>query len=64
MWLATAFALLLVQSLELEKNYFGPAVITEYSATTVIPPRMSFRREQSGNLLIEVTPATGHTSNP
>ena len=43
-------------SLELEKSYFGPAVITEYSATTVIPPRMSFRRERSGNLLIEVTP--------
>jgi len=42
-------------SLRPEKNYSGPAVITEYSATTVVSPRMRFRLEQSGNLLIEVS---------
>ncbi len=36
------------------KRYSGPAVITEYSATTVVPPGMSFRRERTGNLIIEV----------
>ena len=36
------------------KKYSGPAVITEYSATTVVPPGMRFRRERSGNLIIEI----------
>ena len=36
------------------KKYSGPAVITEYSATTVVPPGMSFRSERSGNLIIEI----------
>jgi N-methylhydantoinase A/oxoprolinase/acetone carboxylase beta subunit len=30
----------------------GPAIITEYSATTVIPPGKKFRIDQAGNLLI------------
>ena len=30
----------------------GPAVITEYSATTVIPPGKKFRLDRSANLLI------------
>jgi N-methylhydantoinase A len=33
----------------------GPAVITEYSATTVIPPQKSFRLDAQGNLIIAVT---------
>ena len=37
------------------KKYSGPAVVTEYSATTVVPPGMSFRSERSGNLIIEVS---------
>jgi N-methylhydantoinase A len=36
------------------KKYPGPAVITEYSATTVVPPGMSFRLDAAGNLLIDV----------
>ena len=32
----------------------GPAVITEYSATTVVPPRRAFRVDAQGNLIIAV----------
>ena len=33
----------------------GPAVITEYSATTVIPPGKKFRADRSANLLIAIS---------
>ncbi len=33
----------------------GPAVITEYSATTVIPPGKAFRLDAQSNLIIDVT---------
>ncbi len=33
-------------------RYAGPAVITEYSATTIVPPGGMFRIDQAGNLLI------------
>ncbi len=36
------------------RKYRGPAIITEYSATTVIPPGLSYRQDASGNLVIEV----------
>jgi N-methylhydantoinase A len=36
------------------KRYRGPAIITEYSATTVVPPGLSVRKDQAGNLLIEI----------
>lgn len=36
------------------KKYTGPAIITEYSATTVVPPRMRFEADRTGNLVIEV----------
>jgi N-methylhydantoinase A len=36
------------------KKYSGPAVITEYSATTAVPPGMAFRIDRSGNLIIEI----------
>jgi N-methylhydantoinase A len=35
-------------------RYSGPAVVTEYSATTVVPPGFRFRVDRPGNLLIEV----------
>jgi len=35
------------------KNYSGPAIITEYSATTVVPPKASFFIDQAGNLHIQ-----------
>jgi N-methylhydantoinase A len=34
------------------KKYSGPAIITEYSATTVIPPRRFFRVDGAANLAI------------
>jgi len=32
----------------------GPAVITEYSATTVIPPGKKFRIDRAENLLVTI----------
>jgi len=37
-----------------KKIYNGPAVITEYSATTVIPTGKRFRTDQASNLIIEI----------
>jgi N-methylhydantoinase A len=34
------------------KKYSGPAIITEYSATTVIPPLRTFWLDKPGNLII------------
>lgn len=41
------------ESLQSGKKIFGPAVVAEYSATTFVPPGMSFRLDRTGNLLIE-----------
>jgi len=35
------------------KKYPGPAVITEYSATTLVPPAMRFWPDPAGHLMIE-----------
>ncbi len=40
------------QSLRRGTTYSGPAVISEYSATTVIPPGKQFRVDKSGNLIV------------
>lgn len=37
------------------KTLAGPAIITEYSATTVIPPGMRFRVDHAANLLIRTS---------
>ena len=37
-------AILSRDALPAGKKYSGPAVVTEYSATTVVPPGMTFRR--------------------
>jgi N-methylhydantoinase A len=42
------------EQMRLRGKYRGPAIITEYSATTVIPPGLSYQQDASGNLLIEV----------
>jgi N-methylhydantoinase A len=34
------------------RSYAGPAVVTEYSATTVVPPGTRFRLDRAGNLVI------------
>ena len=49
-------------SLPSGKKYSGPAVITEYSATTVVPPGMTFRTDRSGNLIIEIGTSLGRAS--
>jgi N-methylhydantoinase A len=36
------------------KKYSGPAIITEYSATTVIPPGKRFHLDHPGNLIITI----------
>jgi len=41
-------------SLRQGRRYSGPAVVTEYSATTVIPPGMRFRIDSAGNLRIDL----------
>ncbi|HST11642.1 MAG TPA: hydantoinase/oxoprolinase family protein [Terriglobales bacterium] len=35
------------------KKYPGPAVVTEYSATTIIPPQVRFSIDRASNLLID-----------
>lgn len=37
-----------------ERRYSGPAIVTEYSATTVIPPGRSFHIDRAGNLNISL----------
>lgn len=41
------------------KAYEGPAVVTEYSATTAIPPGMRFRVDAVRNLVIQVSKSSG-----
>jgi N-methylhydantoinase A len=41
-------------SLQAGSRYSGPAVITEYSATTVVPPGMRFQLDRAANLVIRV----------
>jgi N-methylhydantoinase A len=40
-------------SVKIARRYRGPAIITEYSATTVIPPALHYRKDSAGNLIIE-----------
>jgi len=40
--------------LAIGKRHSGPAVITEYSATTVVPPGMRFWLDDAGSLLVKV----------
>jgi N-methylhydantoinase A/oxoprolinase/acetone carboxylase beta subunit len=36
------------------KTYSGPAIITEYSATTVIPPKTRFLLDAAANLIVTI----------
>jgi N-methylhydantoinase A/oxoprolinase/acetone carboxylase beta subunit len=36
------------------RRYSGPAIVTEYSATTVILPRLGFYVDRAANLVIEI----------
>jgi N-methylhydantoinase A len=46
-------------SMPIGRKYSGPAIITEYSATTAVPPDMRFKSERSGNLIIEIAASSG-----
>lgn len=41
------------EALQKGKRYRGPAIVTEYSATTVVPPGFPFYTDKAGNLIIE-----------
>ncbi len=36
------------------RKYSGPAIVTEYSATTLVPPGREFRVDRAGNLVVSV----------
>jgi N-methylhydantoinase A len=42
------------EALKSGKNYSGPAIITEYSATTVIPPDKRFHLDRAENLIVTI----------
>jgi N-methylhydantoinase A len=42
------------ESLKPGKKYSGPAIITEYSATTVIPPGKRFHVDAATNLIVTI----------
>ena len=54
-----AAAILSRDSMPIGRKYSGPAIITEYSATTAVPPDMRFKSERSGNLIIEIAASSG-----
>jgi len=43
-------------SLQPGRKHSGPAVVTEYSATTVVPPATHFWLDRTGNLFIQIRP--------
>jgi len=51
-------AILERHSLKPGVRFRGPAVVTEYSATTVVPPGASFHMDPAAHLVIELPP--GH----
>ena len=44
------------EDLRPSQHYPGPAIITEYSATTVIPPGKRFHLDEANNLIVSVRP--------
>jgi N-methylhydantoinase A len=42
-------------ALKKKRSYRGPAVVTEYSATTYVPPGMRFHVDSAGALVVEVS---------
>ena len=51
------------ESLPPGKRLSGPVVITEYSATTVVPPKMTFRRDRSGSLVVDLGSSINKSSD-
>jgi N-methylhydantoinase A len=48
------------ESLRPGRYYRGPAIVTEYSATTIIPPGKRFQRDTAGNLVIQIRAKRGY----
>jgi len=42
------------ETLQPGKSYSGPAIVTEYSATTVIPPNKRFHLDPASNLIVTI----------
>ncbi len=42
------------EALKPGKTYCGPSIVTEYSATTVIPPNTGFRLDPAANLIVTI----------
>jgi len=42
------------ENLQEQKKYSGPAIVTEYSATTVIPPGKTFYLDPARNLIVKI----------
>jgi len=42
------------EALPVGRKFAGPAVVTEYSATTVVPPGTKFFVDRAGNLIVEI----------
>jgi N-methylhydantoinase A len=40
--------------MQINQRFRGPAIVTEYSATTVVPPRKTFWIDRPGNLVIGI----------
>ena len=45
--------------LTVNRSYRGPAVVTEYSATTMVLPGMRYRVDRAGNLVIDTAAGAG-----
>ncbi len=43
------------ESLRAGKSYRGPAIVTEYSATTVVPPGLRFLVDGAANLIVDIS---------
>jgi N-methylhydantoinase A len=54
---AVRTAILERESMPTGRSFRGPAVVTEYSATTVIPPAKAFHLDRTGNLVINLRAA-------
>jgi N-methylhydantoinase A len=51
---AIATAILAREQVAVSGKFSGPAIVTEYSGTTVITPRRQFSVDRAGNLMIEI----------
>jgi N-methylhydantoinase A len=51
---AVGTAILKREQVALSGKFYGPAIITEYSATTAIGPRTQFSVDRAGNLIVEI----------